>query len=105
MASAPTTVDHVRPPGRTWEFIKRLRRGDEVAHLITLLAAASGLFDDMPAEAIVQASAKIRELLPAEMPDLYVLVESGGKLGDADRQNLIALAGKAVDAAWKRSKP
>ena len=41
MASAPTTVDHVRPRGRTWEFIKRLRRGDEVAHLITLLAAAS----------------------------------------------------------------
>ncbi|MBZ5596493.1 MAG: alternate F1F0 ATPase, F1 subunit alpha [Acidobacteriia bacterium] len=70
-----------------------------------LLAAASGLFDDLPAETIVKASAKIREMLPAEMPRIYDLVESGEMLGDADRQELIGIAGKAVGVEWKPSKP
>ena len=70
-----------------------------------LLAATSGLFDDLPAEAVVKASAKIREMLPAGMPRFYELVESGELLGDADRQELIGIARKAVDAEWKPSKP
>lgn len=70
-----------------------------------LLAAASGLFDDLPPEAIVKASAKIREILPVEMPGIYELVESGEKLGETDREALIGVAQKAVDAEWKRSKP
>ncbi len=41
MATAPITANRVRSQGRTREFINRLRRGDEVAHLITLLCAAS----------------------------------------------------------------
>ena len=41
MASAPLTVDRVRSLGRTREYLRRLRRGDEVAHIITLLCAAS----------------------------------------------------------------
>jgi len=69
-----------------------------------LLAAASGLFDDLPPEAVVKASAKIREMLPVEMPRLYELVEHGELLGDADREELIAIARKAV-GEWKPSKP
>jgi len=69
-----------------------------------LLAAASGLFDDLPPEAVVKASAKIREIVPAEMPRLYELVEHGELLGDADREELIAIARKAV-GEWKPSKP
>jgi F-type H+/Na+-transporting ATPase subunit alpha len=70
-----------------------------------LLAATSGLFDDLPPETIVKASAKIRKMLPIEMPQIYELVESGKKLGEADHQALVAVARKAVDAEWKRSKP
>jgi len=70
-----------------------------------LLAAANGLFDDLPAEAVVKASAKIREIVPVEMPRLYELVERGELLGEADREELIGIARKAVDAEWKPSKP
>ena len=43
MASASVTVDsgtRPSPPGRVHTFLARLRRGDEIAHLITLTAAA-----------------------------------------------------------------
>jgi F-type H+-transporting ATPase subunit alpha len=70
-----------------------------------LLAATAGLFDNLPVEKVVAASAKIREMLPREMPHLYDVVERGEKLGDADREALIGLAGKAVSAEWKPSKP
>lgn len=69
-----------------------------------LLAATGGLFDDLPADAVVKASNKIRAMLPAEMPRMYDLVENGAMLGDADRQELIGLAGKAIAAEWKPSK-
>ena len=70
-----------------------------------LLAATSGVFDNLPPDAIVKASGSIRQLLPAEMPHFYDLVESGGMLDDADRKALIVMARKAVDAEWKPSKP
>lgn len=41
MANSPTAADRARSSVRTRQFIHRLRNGDEVAHLITLLAAAS----------------------------------------------------------------
>ena len=69
-----------------------------------LLAAAGGLFDNLPADAVVQASARIRERLPIEMPRLYDAIEGGGKLEETDRQALLDLARKAVDGAWKPSK-
>jgi F-type H+-transporting ATPase subunit alpha len=69
-----------------------------------LLAATVGLFDHLPAERVVAAATKIRELLPREMPWLYTLVESGEKLGDADRESLIGLAREAVRPEWKPSK-
>ncbi|HVP46437.1 MAG TPA: alternate F1F0 ATPase, F1 subunit alpha [Bryobacteraceae bacterium] len=70
-----------------------------------LLAAANGLFDDLPAEAVVKASAKIREIVPVEMPRLYELVERGELLGEADREELIGIARKAAGVEWKPSKP
>lgn len=70
-----------------------------------LLAATSGVFDNLPPETIVKASANMRGTLPVEMPDIYDLVESGGNLGDADREALIGVARKAVGAEWKPSKP
>ena len=41
MPTVPVTTDRARLSGRARQFLKRLRHGDEVAHLITLLAAAS----------------------------------------------------------------
>jgi len=41
MASVPVTVGRARPQGRARAFVERLRRGDNVAHLIVWLAAAS----------------------------------------------------------------
>jgi F-type H+-transporting ATPase subunit alpha len=69
-----------------------------------LLAATSGLFDDLPPETVVAASGEIRRLLPVEMPEIYTLVDSGGDLDNASRQALVELARKAVEAAWKPSK-
>jgi F-type H+-transporting ATPase subunit alpha len=69
-----------------------------------LLAATSGLFDDLPAAKVVDASARIRELLALELPDFYEKVESGGALGDAEREGVLTIAGKAVGVEWKPSK-
>ncbi len=41
MATAPMTAGRVCSRGRARGFLQRLRSGDEVAHLVTLLAAAS----------------------------------------------------------------
>jgi hypothetical protein len=49
----------------------------------------------LPAEKVVAASARIREMLPRELPHLYEQVENGEKFADADREALIVLAGKA----------
>jgi F-type H+/Na+-transporting ATPase subunit alpha len=69
-----------------------------------LLAATSGLFDDLPSERVVEASARMRAMLPVELPCIYGRVDGGEKLGDADREALLGIAGKAV-GEWKRSKP
>ena len=70
-----------------------------------LLAATSGVFDNLPAQQVVQASARIREMLPVQMPHVYELVESGANFRDEDREALITVARKAVSGEWKPSKP
>lgn len=69
-----------------------------------LLAATAGLFDNLPAEKVVEASATIRQMLPVQMPRIYAAVDGGEKLSDADREALIDLARKAVGGEWKPSK-
>ena len=61
-----------------------------------LLAATSGLFDNLTAEGIVETSARIRKSLPLEMPHLYDSVGNCGKLSDVDREALLNLARKAT---------
>ena len=68
-----------------------------------LLAATSGLFDDLPPEGVAAISAGIRRLLPVEMPRIYELVDGGADLDADSRQALVEVARKAVDA-WKPSK-
>jgi hypothetical protein len=68
------------------------------------VAALAGLFDNLPSDQIVAASAGIREALAVEMPGIQGLVERGDKLADSDREGLINLAQKVVESAWKHSK-
>jgi F-type H+-transporting ATPase subunit alpha len=70
-----------------------------------LLAATNGLFDELPGETVVNASKKIRTLLPQEMPRLYELVRNGSVLTEADREELIEVGRKATAGEWKPSKP
>jgi len=70
-----------------------------------LLAATGGVFDQVPPEFIAKASRDIRDFLRAEMPGFYNEIESGQLLTDADGEKILQLAGKAVAAVWKPSKP
>ena len=69
-----------------------------------LLAATAGAFDSLTSEKIVEASRRIRESLPLELPNLYQAVQSGAKLSESDRDALAGLARKAVGMEWKPSK-
>ena len=69
-----------------------------------LLAAAGGLFDNVPPENVTQASLPIRERLRVEMSEIYEQIDSGQQLTRADRDRILELAGKAVAAVWKPSK-
>jgi len=70
-----------------------------------LLAATEGFFDNLPPEAVVAASAKIREMLRLNRPGFYDLVESGRKLDEEERRALIELIRMAAGDEWKPSKP
>jgi F-type H+-transporting ATPase subunit alpha len=69
-----------------------------------LLAATSGAFDNLTSDKIVEASRRIQESLPIELPHLYHAVESGAKLNEVDRDAMIGLARKVVGMEWKLSK-
>jgi F-type H+-transporting ATPase subunit alpha len=69
-----------------------------------LLAATTGLLDDMPPGDVVQSTARIRQSLRTDLPDVYELFDSGQILQDADRERLLAVIEKAVSAKWKPSK-
>jgi len=59
---------------------------------------AAGLFDNLSPERIVEAAARIRERLAAELPHVMHSIEAGEKLSDAHRAAMVALAKEAV--AW-----
>jgi len=73
-----------------------LPAADQIAILV---AATAGLFDNLLPELIVEASIRIREALPEQLPRLKTLIEEGKKLSDQDREALVKLAQEAI--AWK----
>jgi F-type H+/Na+-transporting ATPase subunit alpha len=73
--------------------------------IVILLAAIEGFFDNLPAETVVAASAKIREMLRVNRPGFYDLVEGGKKLDEGERQAMVELVRRVVEAEWKPSKP
>ena len=69
------------------------------------LAATTGLFDDLPPDKVVRASARIREPLRCELPGFDAPQVSRGKLGDAEREPLLAVDERpSLLLKWKPSK-
>jgi F-type H+-transporting ATPase subunit alpha len=64
-----------------------------------LVAATAGLFDNLPAERVVEASARIRQALREALPRIYESIEAGNRLSDLDHDALVKLAQDAI--AWK----
>ncbi len=60
--------------------------------IAVLLAASSGVFDNLSSDEVVELSAKIREALPLRMPWFAAAVEAGGELAASDREALLTLA-------------
>jgi F-type H+-transporting ATPase subunit alpha len=62
----------------------------------TLVAATAGLFDNLNADQITDASAHIRKLLAGRLPRVVESIEGGKKLSDTDRDALVKLAEEAI---------
>jgi len=68
-----------------------------------LVAATSGLFDNLAPDLIVDASARIRQLLPGRLPGVCNRIQDGRKLSAAELESLGQLAQEAI--AWKPQSP
>ena len=60
--------------------------------IAVLVAATSGLFDNLAPEQVAAASGRLREALPEKLPWLAQSVEQGKQLSPEDRQALVKLA-------------
>jgi len=65
-----------------------------------LVAATTGLFDNLTSERIVEASERIRQTLREQLPGVPESIESGRILSDPERLALVKLAQDAI--AWKQ---
>ncbi|MCB1992901.1 MAG: F0F1 ATP synthase subunit alpha, partial [Geminicoccaceae bacterium] len=63
--------------------------------LVVVLAATTGVLDDVPVERVAEAEAALRRAVTADMPELGPRLASGEKLGDGERERLLALARSA----------
>lgn len=61
-----------------------------------LVAATADLFDDLTAERVTEASARMRERLPVELPEIMQSIVAGVKLSQRDREAIVALAREAI---------
>lgn len=75
-----------------------------VDQIAILLAATSGLLDDVPAEYIAAVSQHTRDALCSGFAALAGSIEAGEKLTDQSREILLGIARQAVEAVWKQSK-
>jgi F-type H+-transporting ATPase subunit alpha len=72
---------------------------DQIA---VLLAATSGLFDELTPEQVVEACNRIRKGLTEKMPRLRLSCESGAGLSEEDRQGLVKLSEEVIP--WRQSR-
>ncbi|HLH00519.1 MAG TPA: alternate F1F0 ATPase, F1 subunit alpha [Bryobacteraceae bacterium] len=64
-----------------------------------LVAATSGLLDNLRADRVVEVTSRIRQMLSEQLPRIAEAIEAGKKLNDADRGELVKLAQDALQ--WK----
>jgi F-type H+-transporting ATPase subunit alpha len=62
----------------------------------TLVAATAGLFDNLSADQVANASAQIRILLGQKCPRIMESIEAGSRLNEDDRAALVALAQEGI---------
>jgi F-type H+-transporting ATPase subunit alpha len=60
--------------------------------IAVLLAASSGIFDNLSSDEVVKISGRIREALPLRMPGFTASVAAGSELEAGDREALLAIA-------------
>jgi F-type H+/Na+-transporting ATPase subunit alpha len=90
--------------GRAVREALKQRQFDPLApaeQIAILLTATAGLFDNLPSEAVVDISDRLRQLLPVRMPLLTDAIESGKLLSDADREAILKLAEEVAGTRWK----
>jgi F-type H+-transporting ATPase subunit alpha len=63
--------------------------------IAVLLAASSGIFDNLSSDEVTKLSLKIRQTLPLRMPEFAEAVAAGKELAASDREALLALARSA----------
>jgi F-type H+-transporting ATPase subunit alpha len=92
----------------TYQTIERGRRIREVfkqvqyrpvsvpEQIAVLLSAITGVFDKVPLNNMFDAEQAVRETMLANLADLCVRIESGGKLSEEDRQAILEMAKAAV---------
>jgi F-type H+-transporting ATPase subunit alpha len=68
------------------------------AQIAVLLAAAEGVFDGVPPEAMPRAERAVIDAVRAGLPELCARIEGGDGLEDAARAQLLKVAGDAVVA-------
>src|SRR5690606_4740559 len=71
------------------------------AQVVTLLALTAGHFDDLPLTAIARAEELVRESVRTELPGVWSAVEQGEKLSDEDRERVLAVSRRRIEAAFQ----
>jgi F-type H+/Na+-transporting ATPase subunit alpha len=68
------------------------------AQLAMLIAVTAGVFDPVAVDGVVAAARVVREVVPAELDELFRRLEHGQPLEDVDRDQIVAAAERAVAA-------
>jgi len=66
--------------------------------MAVLLAVNAGLFDSLDMDALPEAEALVHRRVPDQLPELCQAIESGEKLTDAMRQQIIVTAREAISS-------
>lgn len=61
------------------------------AQVVTLLAVTAGLFDTVDPDRIVDAEEAVRDAVRVGLPDIWMAIERGDRLGDDDRSSLLSV--------------
>ena len=98
------TIEHGRRVREVLKQIERhpLRASEQMA---VLKAVNAGLVDDLPVDHISDAETAIQQQVVKELPQLCEQLEAGDNLDDAQWQQVLDVAKKAISAIQEQNKP